>query len=448
MTAQTPDKVHSVSEINRDIRLVLERGFQEIWVEGEVSNLRTPGSGHHYFTLKDAGAQLSCVMFRNAAQRSNLTLQNGQKILVRGDITVYESRGQYQIVVQTAQLAGHGELQAQFEALKLKLSAEGLFDSERKKRIPFFPKTIAVVTSPTGAAIQDILKVMSRRAPWIHLIIAPVRVQGEEAGGEIARAIRYLSSQPDPLPHIDTLIVARGGGSIEDLWAFNEEIVARAIYDCPIPVLSGVGHEIDFTISDFVADRREPTPSAAAEAAVPDGETLLNRLDVMGERLDNLSDSFLRQRKRLIDAYRREMEAREPARKIQNWAQSMDYLEERMENAIDRKMENYRSTLSRYDAIIANWNPERDVKQAREHLDRLNDTLLEATNRTTKAKRERIAHLQHLLLATGPDKTLKRGFSMTLDAKGNPVNSAKKLKKGQKIKTRFADGEVVSTIDK
>lgn len=442
-----PDKVHTVSEINRDIRFALEGRFRNVWVEGEVSNLRSPGSGHHYFTLKDSGAQLNCVMFRTAAQRNRISLQNGHKIQICGDVTVYEARGQYQIVVQIAQTTGDGELQAQFEALKKKLHAAGLFDQEKKKPIPFFPRTVAVVTSPTGAAIQDILKVMARRAPWIHLMIAPVRVQGDEAAGEIARAIRYLSSKPESLPVVDTLIVARGGGSMEDLWAFNEEIVAQAIFDCPVPVISGVGHEIDFTISDFVADRREPTPSAAAESAVPDGTTLLHRIEVLGQRLEAASDSHIRQNRRMLGSFKRELDAREPARKLQSWAQSMDFLSERMEGILDRRLENCVSKMHRFDAIISGWNPDREVEQAREKLHRSRDLIHEWVERKIVSRREQLEHCLKILQAIGPEKTLKRGFSMTLDESGNPILSGTGLKKGQKIKTRFSDSEVVSVVE-
>ncbi len=443
-----PDKIFTVSEISRDIRFTLENRFRAIWIEGEVSNLSSPGSGHHYFTLKDVGAQISCVMFRTAAQRNPVVLKNGQKVQVQGNVSVYEARGQYQVIVERVQASGAGELQAKFEALKQKLAAEGLFDQAKKKKIPPFPKTIVVVTSPTGAAIQDILKVMSRRAPWIHLIIAPVRVQGEGAAGEISRAIQYLSTRPEALPEIDTIIVARGGGSMEDLWSFNEEIVARAIFACPIPIISGVGHEIDYTIADFVADRREPTPSAAAEAAVPDGIALKHRLGVLQQRLDGSVESHFRHLRRMIEAYQREMAAREPARKVQNWAQSLDYLAERMENVVNRRIEAYQAKLHRFEAILSARSPERELQAARDKSARAMERLSDVLIRRIEAKKERLVNAHHLLKAIGPDKTLKRGFSMTLDEKGKPILSATGLKVGQKIITRFADGEAVSRVEK
>lgn len=439
-------RILSVSEISRDIRFALEGKFRNVWVEGEVSNVKLPSSGHKYFTLKDSSSQISCVMFRMAAQNNPVDIRDGVKIQVFGDVTVYEQRGQYQIVVQVAQSTGAGELQAQFEALKRKLNAEGLFDPAIKKPIPFFPTTIGLVTSPTGAALQDILKVMSRRAPWIRLIIAPVKVQGETASGEIARAIQYLTKNPDNLPKLDTIIVTRGGGSIEDLWSFNDEQVARAIHACHIPIISGVGHEIDFTICDFAADLREPTPSAAAEAAVPDGHALNHRLDVLANRLESVVEGNLNHWQRTIEAHKREMDAREPARKLQNWAQNLDYLDERLENALDRRLEHLQSTMERYQAILAGWQPEKDLANATEHLDRIKLRLEEAIDRKLEARQEMVDHFKHLLKAIGPNATLKRGFSMTLDENGEPIFSSSDLKSGDQLKTRFAEGEVTSIV--
>lgn len=441
------EEIFSVSRISRDIRLALEGKFRNVWVEGEVSNLRQPASGHQYFTLKDSGAQLNCVMFRMAVQRNKVQLQDGIQIQVCGDISVYEQRGQYQLVVQVAQTTGHGELQARFEALKRKLHEEGLFDQEKKKPIPRFPRTVGVVTSPSGAAIQDILNVMARRAPWMHLVIIPVKVQGDGAGGEISRAIRYLSTSPDSMPKLDTLIVARGGGSIEDLWSFNEEEVARAIYECPIPVVSGVGHEIDFTIADFVADRREPTPSAAAEASVPDGEALQHRLETLSGRLEGNLQYHFRHLSNQLAALKREMQAREPARKIQGWAQSMDYLEDRLQSAVERKLEGYASSIERLNAILSGWNPDRDIQLARDQVSRSFEKMEQTLQRGFHHKQEEAAHVFHLLQAIGPDKTLERGFSMTLDEQGNPIHDAAVLKEGQLIRTRFGKSEATSRVE-
>ena len=327
-----PKQVFTVSEITGEIRESLEGRFGNLWIEGEVSNHRQPGSGHHYFTLKDSRSQLSCVLFKGAAARNpSVQLQSGIQVQIFGAISVYEARGQYQLIAQIVQPKGHGDLQAKFEALKRKLDAEGLFDSEKKKPIPVFPRSIGVVTSPTGAAIQDILNVLSRRAPWVKVYVQPARVQGEGSEDEIAAGIRAFSENPD-MPKIDTLIVARGGGSIEDLWAFNEEVVARAIADSDIPVMAGVGHEIDFTIADFVADRREPTPSAAAENAVPDGEALHRHLEILSSAADNAADNRIGEMRRHTSSLLRELNAREPQRVIQNSAQSLDFLREKLDS--------------------------------------------------------------------------------------------------------------------
>lgn len=274
-------KIHSVAELTRRIRASLEGEFVEVWVSGEISNFRSPASGHFYFTLKDSQAQLAAVMFRGANGNLPFKLSDGLEVICHGRVTVYEARGQYQIVVDHCEPKGIGALQLAFEQLKKKLHGEGLFDSRHKKPLPFLPKIIGVVTSATGAAFQDIVKVLHRRFSGVHVILAPVRVQGEGAAEEIAEAIRLLNRRRD----IDVMIVGRGGGSLEDLWAFNEEAVARAIFDSRIPVISAVGHEIDFTIADFTADLRAPTPSAAAEIAVPKREDLLARVAELKQQL-------------------------------------------------------------------------------------------------------------------------------------------------------------------
>src|SRR5947209_3723449 len=274
-------KVLSVAELTRSIRGVLETRFDAVWVYGEISNYKQHPSGHQYFTLKDQRAQISCVIWRDAIPRktSGQPLADGTQIQVYGKVTVFEARGQYQLSVQILQPRGLGVLQAKFEALKRKLEAEGLFAPERKRPLPAFPRRIGIVTSPSGAAIRDMLNVLQRRAPWLQILINPVRVQGTGAAQEIAVAIRELATPNEAFAPVDLIVVTRGGGSIEDLWEFNEEIVARAIFHSAVPIVSAVGHEIDFTICDFVADLRAPTPSAAAELIVPDVIDLQRRID-------------------------------------------------------------------------------------------------------------------------------------------------------------------------
>src|SRR6202162_1409501 len=276
---QQTSKVLTVSELTRSIRGTLEAKFGAVWVQGEVSNYKLHPSGHQYFTLKDARAQIACVIFRNTMTPLRQPLADGAQVQVYGNVSVFEARGQYQLSVQIIQSRGLGVLQAKFDALKRKLEAEGLFAAERKRALPKFPRRIGVITSAGGAAIRDMLNVLRRRAPWLQVLINPVRVQGSGAAQEIAVAIRELAASNEAFAPVDLIVVTRGGGSIEDLWEFNEEIVARAIFNSAVPIVSAVGHEIDFTICDFVADLRAPTPSAAAELIVPDIIDLQRRLD-------------------------------------------------------------------------------------------------------------------------------------------------------------------------
>src|SRR6202030_4161617 len=273
-------KVLTVAELTRAIRSTLETKFGAVWVQGEISNYKLHPSGHQYFTLRDARAQIACVIFRNTMAPLRQPLVDGAQVQVYGTVTVFEARGQYQLNVQILQPRGLGMLQAKFEALKRKLEAEGLFAAERKRALPKFPRRIGIVTSPTGAAIRDMLNVLRRRAPWLQILINPVRVQGTGAAQEIAVSIRELAKRSEAFAPLDLIVVTRGGGSIEDLWEFNEEIVARAIFNSSVPIVSAVGHEIDFTICDFVADLRAPTPSAAAALIVPDIIDLLRRIEV------------------------------------------------------------------------------------------------------------------------------------------------------------------------
>src|SRR5947207_12592413 len=317
---QQASKVLTVTELTRSIRNTLEVKFGAVWVQGEISNYKLHPSGHQYFTLKDARAQIACVIFRNAMPPLRIPFADGAQVQVYGTVTVFEARGQYQLNVQILQPRGVGLLQAKFEALKRKLQAEGLFAPERKRPLPKFPRQIGIVTSPTGAAIRDILNVLKRRAPWLQILINPVRVQGTGAAQEIAVAIRELATPNEAWRPLDLIVVTRGGGSIEDLWEFNEEIVARTIADVNVPIVSAVGHEIDFTICDFVADLRAGTPSAAAELIVPDvadlprriqacmralARQLLNRARDAQQRLDHARDTLHRCLAHKIDGYKR-----------------------------------------------------------------------------------------------------------------------------------------------
>ncbi len=441
-----PEQFYSVSDITADIRGSLEEQFRGVWIEGEVSNHRLPASGHHYFTLKDSFAQISCVLFKGAAKNNKIAPRDGMQVQVFGDVSVYEARGQYQIIAQVIQPTGFGDLQAKFEALKKKLDTEGLFAGERKKALPPFPTTIGIVTSPTGAAIRDILQVLRRRAPWIRVLIQPVRVQGEGSAQEIADGIRALTEDPE-IPELDLLLVTRGGGSIEDLWSFNEEIVARAIADCPVPVITGVGHEIDFTIADFVADRREPTPSAAAENAAPDQTTLLQRIESVRDALGHRLEVSLENRRREVSALRREVNAHDPRRRLQSWAQSLDYLRERLDAILLSEILERRHQFDLAERAFQSISPKGLLREARERQLRLREKFLSQGEGRLQRDRQKSRALGELLHSLSPEMTIQRGYSLTLDSKGNLVTEASQVKKGDRVRTRLSGGEIESIVD-
>ena len=366
-----------------------------------------------------------------------------------GEVTVYEARGQYQMIVKKLEQEGHGTLQARFEALKRQLHAEGLFSADQKRPIPNFPRTIAIVTSPTGAAVRDVLNIVTRRAPWVRSIIIPVPVQGAEAHLQIAHAIGLLSSnERTGLPKIDTIVLCRGGGSIEDLWNFNEESLARAIYDCPIPVISAVGHEIDFTIADFVADLRAPTPSAAAELAVPDRNTLKRQLQ------EGRADFAARVIRRLGDLSR-QLEwlskgalMREPERQIRESRMRLDNLTESLDQMAKDKIleEKTRIVASRHALLQA--RPDRVLDRRAMRLAALSDRLDAATSHRFKEQDRRVAAAAHLLKSLGPESVFKRGFSLTTTEDGKPLTSPDATPPGTVIRTHLAEGTLVSTVNK
>tara|TARA_R110002096_G_scaffold114770_10_gene248836 strand:+ start:5656 stop:7026 length:1371 start_codon:yes stop_codon:yes gene_type:complete len=435
-------RAYTVSDLTRSIRDALESKFGSVWVEGEISNLRLQSSGHAYFSLKDANAQIRCVQFRGNAANNPVPLRDGMQVQTYGEVTVYEAQGQYQIIVRTIQPRGMGELQARFEALKRKLEAEGLFQPARKQRIPKFPNTIALITSPTGAAVRDMLNILTRRAPWVRLIIVPVRVQGEGAAVEIAAALKKVSTeQSATFPKIDTIIVGRGGGSIEDLWNFNEEILARAIAECPIPVISAVGHEIDFTISDFVADLRAPTPSAAAELVVPDRAELLQHLARLQGRMESQLANRIRHWRKVLELLARSGAFREPGRVMADRRQRLDEFQARLNEGRRQKIAQSQDRIENAKRLLELSRPDRILEQRREWLAMLKGRLYQSALRQTNEKRQRLTALVSMVRTLGPDSVLSRGFSLTTDENGNLVNSAEQLNPGQQVVTRLASGE-------
>lgn len=322
--------VWTISRLNREVRLLIETGLPALWLEGEVSNLARPASGHVYFSLKDEGAQVRCALWRSAALKLAFTPRNGMQLLVRARVSVYEPRGEYQLIIEYAEEAGEGALRRRFEELKARLQQEGLFDAAQKRPLPDLPRRIGVITSPSGAAIRDILHILGRRCPAVPVVIYPVPVQGDGAAAKIAAALALASTRAE----CDVLILARGGGSLEDLWSFNEEIVARAIRDSTIPVISGVGHEVDFTIADFAADRRAPTPSGAAEVAVPDAAEWLRRLNKDAGRLRLAMQRRLGALAERLEWQRRRLEVTHPGHRLRQHGQRLDELELRRRQAM------------------------------------------------------------------------------------------------------------------
>jgi exodeoxyribonuclease VII large subunit len=415
---QQTSKVFTVAELTRQIRGTLETKFGAVWVQGEISNYKLHPSGHQYFTLKDQRAQIACAIWRDTMLPPRQPLVDGTQVQVYGTVTVFEARGQYQLNVQILQPRGVGLLQAKFEALKRKLQAEGLFAPERKRSLPKFPRRIGIVTSPSGAAIRDMLNVLRRRAPWLQILISPVRVQGTGAAQEIAVAIRELAMPNENWHPLDLIVVTRGGGSIEDLWEFNEEIVARAIFNSTVPIISAVGHEIDFTICDFVADLRAPTPSAAAELIVPDIIDLHRRIDGCARGL-----------------------ARQLLNRTRDAQQRLDHGREILQRCLAHKIDSYKRGLLHIAAALQARSPARELMMRRNRLVDLHRRLVASPGRLLESARHRFRHMEGILRVLGPDATLRRGYSITTNERGKIIRTIAAIRPKMKIRTRVSDGE-------
>jgi exodeoxyribonuclease VII large subunit len=445
---ESEGSVLSVTQLTREIRSLLEEQIGTVWVEGEVSNLRRQASGHQYFTLKDEGAQLSCVMFRGVAQRVPVRLADGVAVRVQGEISVYEPRGSYQLVVRQLEAKGQGSLQARFEALKLRLHEEGLFDAQFKQPIPKFPLVVALVTSPTGAAVRDMLNVLGRRAPWVRVLVCPVRVQGQGAEQEIAQAIRRLNqAEALGLPVPETIVVGRGGGSLEDLWNFNEEVVARAIFESAIPVISAVGHEIDFTIADFVADLRAPTPSAAAELLAPDRKELERHFEALSRRLQTRAQTVIERQGQVLQWMQRGALAHEPQRRLMEAAQRVDEMEMLLREAVRGRVQAAKESLAGYEQTLARKHPVNQLSEIRHRVAMLQQRLEQGVKRRLERVEERVEAADASLRMLGPGSVLARGFSYTLNAAGKVVTSAGEVAAGEVIRTHLADGVLQSRVE-
>ncbi|MBK1829198.1 exodeoxyribonuclease VII large subunit [Verrucomicrobiaceae bacterium R5-34] len=437
----------TVTRLVRRMRNLLEIEIGEIWVEGEISNLRRQASGHCYFTLKDEGAQISCVLFRGTASRAKSRPEDGMQARLFGEISVYEARGQVQLVVKQLEDAGMGDLQARFEALKRKLNAEGLFDTTRKKALPKFPQTIGLVTSPTGAALQDMLNILTRRAPWVQPVLYPVTVQGKGAERTIAAAIEQLGDpEQHGLPRVDVIIVGRGGGSLEDLWNFNEEVVARAIHACPIPVVSAVGHEIDFTISDFAADMRAPTPSAAAELVVPDAVELKARVRQSASAVQRAMENRLKHDSSILNSARRALMPRDAERALRDPILELDRIRQELRDAAQGALDDKKSKLREMEVHHAAHHPARVLERRGEKLDQARIIWEKAGKAALQSATERFQNLASLIRTLGPEATFARGFSITLDQDGKPVKDAGAVQAGDVLVTQVSHGKIQSEV--
>ena len=461
--------IYTVTRLNLETRELLESAFPPIWVEAELSNLAMPRSGHMYFTLKDAGAQVRCAMFRMNNRRLEFEPANGQQVLAQARVSLYPERGEFQLIVQYMEEAGAGALRRAFDALKTRLGAEGLFDSERKKPIPTLPSRIGVITSPTGAAIRDILSVLERRFAAIPVRVFPVQVQGEGAAESIVRALRRANAERDGDDPCEVIVLARGGGSLEDLWAFNEEPVARAIAASEIPVVCGVGHEVDFTIADFVADQRAATPSAAAELVSPDGEAWLARYRVLGQRLDTLFGQRLRGDRQSLEWLVRRLP--DPRRNIARQRERGHHLNQRLRYLIREALSRDQKALRDLDARLQTRHPMRQLNsyqmrrsdlQARLHaafkaeLERSSsryasarDRLHRAIERRLEESANRFRSVERTLEAIGPQKTLERGYAIATrldpqrrESEGSLVLDADSVANGERLSLRVARGTV------
>ena len=436
------DNIYSVSQLNQSVRLMLENQLGAVWLTGEISNFSQPVSGHWYLSLKDENAQVRCAMFRMKNLRVSFRPTNGMQVLVRANVSLYEPRGDYQLIIESMHLAGEGLLMQQFEALKLKLAAEGLFAQHLKKNLPHFSKAVGIITSKTGAALQDILHILQRRDPSLKIIIYPTAVQGKDAATDIAQMIELANQRQE----VDVLIVGRGGGSLEDLWCFNEEMVARAIFHSHLPVISAVGHETDVTIADFVADVRAPTPSAAAELVSRNQTELLQQLQYRRQRLEIALDRLFAEKQQKLKQLSLRLHNQHPQAQLRIQQQLITQLSHRLQQSLrhrwQKKAENLTALSIR---LYKNPLPLR-LQQYEQQLAQLKVRLNSHMNLTLSLQQKQLAHLCGKLDSLSPLKVLARGYSITQNQQNFTIRSMKDVNVGEQIKTRLPDGDIISQV--
>tara|TARA_R110002096_G_scaffold23031_2_gene73515 strand:+ start:1043 stop:2395 length:1353 start_codon:yes stop_codon:yes gene_type:complete len=435
----------SVSQLNRRVKALLEQGIGRLWVEGEISNLSRPASGHIYLSLKDDGAQVSAAWFRQRQRGPALGFKDGDRVLAYGRVSLYEARGNYQLIIERLEPAGEGVLKRRFDALKLKLSNEGLFDEDRKQPLPLLPRCIGIITSPSGAAIRDMLSVLKRRFPAIPVVVYPAAVQGDAAPGELLQALQTAIARAD----CDVLIMGRGGGSLEDLWAFNDEPLARAIAASPLPIISAVGHEVDFTIADFVADVRAPTPSGAAEIVVPDQGEWRHRIEVLAARVARVGQRALEDKAQQLDWLARRLVASSPAATLQRQTDSLREHRGRLAAAIRQQLLQQKNALQLTSSDLLQHSPAISVQRSIGHLGALQQRLQMSVQKSLSDVRHRVSLLGRALNSVSPLATLDRGYAIVhKDSTGQVVTRASQVQQGDDIRARLAAGQLVATVKK
>lgn len=434
---------YSISRLNQEVRGILEGNFPMIWVEGEISNIARPSSGHLYFSLKDENAQVRCAMFRSRNKLGRFSPDNGMQVIVRARVSLYEPRGDFQLIVEHMEETGDGALRRAYEILKQRLLHEGLFDPAHKKPLPALPQHIGIITSPTGAAIRDVLHVLKRRFPTIPVLIYPIPVQGASAAPEITRMIRLAARRNE----CDVLILARGGGSLEDLWPFNDEQVARAIYECPIPLITGIGHEIDFTIADFVADMRAPTPSAAAELVSPDMEEWLSLLQQHQKRLVFHLQNLLKQKEQRLEWLLKRIQQQHPGQRIHQRSQRLDEIEQRLYRSIRSSLRHNRTRLGEISAHLLSATPHHRIEQHLSDCRYLSHRLLTALQHRFEHYRQQLTTLSRTLDSVSPLATLGRGYAIVRrPVDGAVIRSYKDVNTGDEIEARLARGKLICDV--
>ncbi|MDX1302472.1 exodeoxyribonuclease VII large subunit [Photobacterium sp.] len=439
---QSNDRIYTVSSLNAEVRLLLENEMGIVWLVGELSNLSIPVSGHWYFTLKDSRAQVKCAMFRGNNRRVTFKPANGSQVLVKARLSLYEPRGDYQLIIESMQPEGDGRLQQQFEQLKMALAAEGLFAQSLKKALPEQPKRVGIVTSKTGAALHDILNVLQRRDPSLPIVIYPTMVQGEGAAISIAQAIGRANTRQE----CDVLIVGRGGGSLEDLWAFNEEIVARTIAASQIPIVSAVGHEVDVSIADFVADVRAPTPSAAAELVSRDMTHQTQKINQKRQQLHHAFRHYITGHSARLVQLQHRLERQHPQLRLNQQQQHLDDISSRLERAINKLTAGHQQHLDRIEYKLALHSPAQTIKHNSTRLKQTEHRLLDAMDRRLLNASHKLAMAAEKLETVSPLATLGRGYSITRDTKNNVIRRADQVKPGDELRTKVAEGEIRSVV--